>query len=478
MERIARPVGKTLAIDSRPKVFYTNQVQLVSILTSAGVPKTTKVLMALLHMYPYVEDEVKTHALVAPFEHAPGIYLDGLQPYEPEDAQARDSRYRAATLCYLLISSYTQEGKLGEQLHKRYRAACMSLSTDTLSETDFATERTALGLTAGDTAPVVYQVLGAVLALDKQGIYNPSVKVEDLLPEDQLVAVKGVSPWAATCFTQMKLVNWRMNLTTLDFALDLVKMLNAENQTMVREMEVEQPNIRKAADMVKDAPFVALLAKQPDALQISKFPCTAFVGLVYYGRSLPEKENENWAKYNVDGVSKHVEGGTLKDKLERIAAYLPTPTFVDAVEAAIMNQGERLDSILKASPSSAKQELYETLFARKATCKWFLEEKAHRELEYMNVLYEKVSISVNKRYTELEVMATAEIMGTVDLQERSNEQAKLMAMKAKLMSNLQRINPTEFSMPIAPSADLKEKHDAALEIYRALMESLNQFTLR
>ena len=143
-----------------------------------------------------------------------------------------------------------------------------------------------------------------------------------------------------------------------------------------------------------------------------------------------------------------------------------------------MNQGERLDSILKASPSSAKQELYETLFARKATCKWFLEEKACRELEYMNVLYEKVSISVNKRYTELEVMATAEIMGTVDLQERSNEQAKLMAMKAKLMSNLQRINPTEFSMPIAPSADLKEKHDAALEIYRALMESLNQFTLR
>lgn len=297
MERIARPVGKTLAIDSRPKVFYTNQVQLVSILTSAGVPKTTKVLMALLHMYPYVEDEVKTHALVAPFEHAPGIYLDGLQPYEPEDAQARDSRYRAATLCYLLISSYTQEGKLGEQLHKRYRAACMSLSTDTLSETDFATERTALGLTAGDTAPVVYQVLGAVLALDKQGIYNPSVKVEDLLPEDQLVAVKGVSPWAATCFTQMKLVNWRMNLTTLDFALDLVKMLNAENQTMVREMEVEQPNIRKAADMVKDAPFVALLAKQPDALQISKFPCTAFVGLVYYGQSLPEKEKENWAKW-------------------------------------------------------------------------------------------------------------------------------------------------------------------------------------
>lgn len=143
-----------------------------------------------------------------------------------------------------------------------------------------------------------------------------------------------------------------------------------------------------------------------------------------------------------------------------------------------MNQGERLDSILKASPSSAKQELYETLFVRKATCKWFLEEKACRELEYMNVLYEKVSISVNKRYTELEVMATAEIMGTVDLQERSNEQAKLMAMKAKLMSNLQRINPTEFSMPIAPSADLKEKHDAALEIYRALMESLNQFTLR
>lgn len=96
----------------------------------------------------------------------------------------------------------------------------------------------------------------------------------------------------------------------------------------------------------------------------------------------------------------------------------------------------------------------------------------------MNVLYEKVSISVNKRYTELEVMATAEIMGTVDLQERSNKQAKLMAMKAKLMSNLQRINPTEFFMPIAPSADLKEKHDAALEIYRALMESLNQFTLR
>ena len=82
------------------------------------------------------------------YEHAPGIYLDGLQPYEPDEAQAGDSRYRAATLCYLLISSYTQEGKLGKQLHNRYRAACMPLSTDTLSETDFATERTALELTA------------------------------------------------------------------------------------------------------------------------------------------------------------------------------------------------------------------------------------------------------------------------------------------------------------------------------------------
>ena len=259
------------------------------------------------------------------------------------------------------------------------------------------------------------------MALDKQGNYNPAVKVVDLLPEDQIVAVKGVSDWAATCFTQMKLVYWRMNLTTLDFALDLVKMMTANNQTMVREMEVEQPNVKKAAEIVKDAPFVALLARQPDALQMSKFPNTSFVGLTYYGQSVPEKEKENWSKYNVAGVAKHVEGGTLKDKLERVVAYLPVPAFVDALEAAKMDQADRLDGILKALPVSAKNELYETLFMQKSTCKWFLAEKHSRDLEYMTTLFEKVSASVNRRYIELEAMALAQLMGTIDIQERSNK---------------------------------------------------------
>ena len=115
---IVRPTGKTLAIDSRPKVFFTTQEQLVAILCSNSIPKITKVLTTLLHMYPYVLEEVKIHTLVAGYEHALDVYGDGLMPYNEPDAGAADSKYRVATICYLLISSYSQDGKLGEQLHK------------------------------------------------------------------------------------------------------------------------------------------------------------------------------------------------------------------------------------------------------------------------------------------------------------------------------------------------------------------------
>ena len=58
---------------------------------------------------------------------------------------------------------------------------------------------------------------------------------------------------------------------------------------------------------------------------------------------------------------------------------------------------------------------------QKSTCKWFLAEKHSRDLEYMTTLFEKVSASVNRRYIDLEAMASAELMRTIDIQERSNK---------------------------------------------------------
>jgi hypothetical protein len=127
-----------LAQNTVHRFYVGSDRQILAILTVEKISFTDKILTVLMHLYPYIENELSKYAVAMPYVAAEKEH--GLDPsgYRERNAALADQTFICAITQIVFCSAYSKESMIEDQIYRRMIAALAKLQQEAIPKVTFS----------------------------------------------------------------------------------------------------------------------------------------------------------------------------------------------------------------------------------------------------------------------------------------------------------------------------------------------------
>ncbi|CAK9292802.1 unnamed protein product [Gordionus sp. m RMFG-2023] len=268
-----------------PKVvtyFLDSTMENIALLCcTKGVSIDSKVISMLYAIFPHARENIASEFKMVrwdrfeEFFHVPAkipdqAYLAGI-----------DTRLQAIMTICVLSFSYTRTQRINQQISKRAQAAAAGSPYKPITENEISEVLTAVGIDVTQSSPNIDEALGYVLAVRKDGTYDPLVTEINSMGVDDFRKSGDISEWSVKLFEQAKMIYKKYHGGTIRMGTAVLPILKDYMDGLGAEWIQEYKHLATISPILRASPYIGLQRILPDNFRVITAPRICYIGVLY-----------------------------------------------------------------------------------------------------------------------------------------------------------------------------------------------------
>lgn len=442
-------------VETTPQTYGT-------LLGSHNYDSITKIISAYWVWCPAARSFIASHFTEV---HAP-----------PNDgAQVADDIVLCQCIVGVLTPAFPLAVKRATQLNARMTALCASLNhtPPTLATLTGVLNSAAFGEIdmSGDLLPMILNAF----VLDKQGYVNPEVTKADLMPIDTFCQRFELGPLMRALTIQGRMVFEQFHATTASFGVAVLELVEPYCQALGGKFEEQYKFLNSNKQLILDCPYLGMQSTVPEESKVDNAARIDYIGLRYHGRCLTNPEDiDQWKKYNIMGVSNHIDPASDVATCDAIASSLPLRVISVAVRLGKTLSSEKMKGVLLAYSPEEVDTIYRYLLGSGTLGAWASERLAREKKAETGRLMKETMETLQRELQTTSAAKMQRIGAIQDNDERKDAMEEYNEWQAEVQQAMRASVSFDDIVPLSSVEELAEVRDSVMKrltvIYNAIHE--------
>nr|XP_053644330.1 uncharacterized protein LOC128696930 [Cherax quadricarinatus] len=342
------------------------------LLTIESVPWYVKTLSVLYLLFPWIHKMLNKEVILIRLSVYSAVMGFTRLTLPPVSEMKGSNDFIISTAVYALAPSWSRTELLAEHIYKRICAA-LSQSGTVIKLDEVKRILAAINWPREATNSRVDEVIGQVLAINKQGHFDLKTERVDLIPIDELEVEFHLSRWSASLLEQMRMVYINFRGKTVRFGVAVREAARTHLEGLHEAFTRELSSIDQIADDVSRYPYLSCRYTIPTQYRISTFPRICYLGLLYFMKNLEtEKEKKTFEQYNISRVAEAITSQGDRKLVESLAQVLPTEILYLTAQLVAMCSEKQGDIIASSMDDAEVEALLDLLKQKPQPGPWYL----------------------------------------------------------------------------------------------------------
>lgn len=366
----------TIAVEDCSKAIETYIVvgtgdQLLSFIATPGFPQQDRMATVFTAMFPYIKEWAQSTLITISYDDYITRHSSVAPTPIPPSEEARIRLHQAATVQACLGTAYSREDMVEKQLYRRYKAACANMQLETMTESQFAEAYGCFGRDTYANNPHILELLGRVLAIREDYSFDITVTVRNLANLTQLMDHFHISKFSGAMLEQMRMVHSHSQHTSVIFGLSILPLIRTIFPAKGGDYDRQFTAACDLRETIESQLFVGLVRVLPEMHKIKTIALVVYVGVLYHQRvALEEQQGDTFAKFNIEGIAKHIARMEDRNLCKSIADFLPMGGIVTLGVLCQFVSEEQINLALSRREDVSAISLYRYLRTLGTHCDW------------------------------------------------------------------------------------------------------------
>jgi len=363
----------------RPMLITGNKVAVLKVMKTASISVQTRIASAIYFLFPHTQEE-----LARGYEFVAGSQVPDMVAgtSTPDDTDAFEREWMLYTTLHLLGPSYEHPLELSQQLGKRMAAIAQKARCECPPAEELTTIINFLDWLRTPTGNFMPELAGHVLAYNKDRQKDLTVTestaatFSDWYPDDHS------NGWTRALFDGMLMVYQYYHSTSVSFAFIAVaqgrEKLVALGEPFAQEVQAVVDLQRERGNSIYRA-----LTADVDALQrVRTMPRMIYIGLQWLIQHAAADARDNYKRYAVSGITKHIQEQDHIMLCNHIVNILPSPSETSVGRILKNAPISVAEQVLRNHDSAFRDRVFYYLKGQPSPGAWFRDERERRERAY------------------------------------------------------------------------------------------------
>jgi len=401
--------GEMLGPQAKFSAIKCEAVELIYLAVDPNVSLATLTASALVSFLPWVADYAESVNELIGFPQAVYMKLATKGTDMNINDEAVYRLFRLTVAAAFLLGAYSEKSTALEQVSKRLAAALQSAQMEPLPPGWTAGVLNHRFQSPGNLQGSALEYIGRAVAVHGDGYWDFNVKVEDLMPIDELAVAHDLEPIIKGLLVQLRLVYENVGSNSLRWGLGVardVRALVGDDQDIWND---EFTIAEDHGERVRLAPYIGLRKEVEDILQVKRVCKLAYIACILHKKNCrTDQERTNMERYAITAIRAHVGSEVNIAVCEAIADQLPTHGTTAISRTISWVLADRAAIMLAKYSTEERSRIEDYLMTKYETCPWSrrqAEIKARSDTEkirdyltqhQIKMLAERISIAESK----------------------------------------------------------------------------------